>query len=235
MRSTAQTIFTRAVVCLLGFAFHIASSIADEPCTVSIVVLDKTSRSPMSSVEVALRYRPPGRSVFYTGREQDQESIGKGLTGQTGTIFWDGLSPGRDYYVVARAPGFDSTFLSVKCGNESAHPTEIVLDRPIDVSLIQLIADPSPWHDRFVRVIGFLEVEFEGTALYVNKEDWEVGDSKNGIWVDFSLSDLGKYKSLGRHVVIMEGVLDATSYGHMGMFSGSLTKITRCERWRWAR
>ncbi len=101
----------------------------------------------------------------------------------------------------------------------------------MDVSLIQLIADPSHWDNRVVRVIGFLEIEFEGNALYVNQEDWKASISKNGIWVDLSLSDMGKYMSLSRHYVIMEGTFDATSYGHMGLFSGSLTKITRCERW----
>jgi hypothetical protein len=189
----------------------------------------------MSGAEVALRYRTAGQGVFYTGRDQQPGTLRTDITGPKGTIVWDGLSPSLDYYVVARASGFESAFLSVKCQDGSTNPTEILLDRPIDVSLIQLIANPSPWHDRFVRVIGFLEVEFEGTALYVNKEDWKAGNSKNGIWVDFSLSDLGKYKRLGQHFVIMEGVFDATSYGHMGLFSGSLMKITRCERWNWAR
>jgi hypothetical protein len=158
--------------------------------------------------------------------------LAKALSDRAGSVLFQELEAGPDYYVVARSPGFSDNFLLVKCQNPPGPPTEIGLNRPIDVSLVQLIANPAAWHDHVVRIIGYLDLEFEGTALYLHKDDCTHGVSKNAIWVDFSLAELAQYDALHRRYVIIEGVFDATSYGHMSLFSGTLTKITRCERWR---
>jgi hypothetical protein len=53
----------------------------------------------------------------------------------------------------------------------------------VHVSLIHLIANPEAFDGKPVSVMGFFRYEFEGTALYVHREDYEHALSKNGIWV----------------------------------------------------
>jgi len=199
-------------------------------CAVAARFLDTVDHLPIPGVEVALRYRPVGESVFNTGR--DQKSLATRFSDAEGIARFGDLQPDLDYYVVSFFPAFTTTFRSVACQAVGSNPESIELKRPLDVSLIQLIANPSTWHDRPVRVIGFLRVEFEGNALYLHEEDLKRHISKNAIWVGLTLGQMSKYSARSGHYVIMEGVFDATSNGHMGLFSGTLKQVTRCDLWR---
>ncbi|RII28371.1 MAG: hypothetical protein CXR31_00295 [Geobacter sp.] len=96
-----------------------------------------------------------------------------------------------------------------------------------------------------------MALEFEGDAIYLSASDAERHITKNGIWVDVNYPKLGipetkpsdpeqlkkvmvKVKSLesmnGKYVVI-EGVFDMNSHGHLGLYSGSLN-VERMPRLR---
>ena len=55
---------------------------------------------------------------------------------------------------------------------------------PISVSAIQLISTPEKYDGKVIRVIGYLNLEFEGTALYCYKSDFENRIYKNSIWLE---------------------------------------------------
>jgi len=111
----------------------------------------------------------------------------------------------------------------LRCGGESAdHRCSVY-----DVSLYELLANPATFHAKRVRVIGFAHFEFEGNGLYAHREDWERGVTRNGLW----LSPPSGSDSLSNHYVLVEGRFDATSRGHMGMWSGTLDSVTRLQRW----
>jgi hypothetical protein len=211
----------------LVMALLLAAIAAETPCTVSVVVVDDTNK-PVIGAEVALRSRKGGESVFNTGR--NQPSIAARITDRSGAVSFNDLVAGPDYYVVARFPALGQAFTTVKCSEPPSEPTRITLHERMDVSLVQLIANPAAWHDRYVRVIGFLNLEFEGDALYLHEDDWKHVVSRNAIWVDMHTATAACTAERG--YVIMEGVFDGTSYGHMGLFSGTLTKIDRCVPWR---
>ena len=59
-----------------------------------------------------------------------------------------------------------------------------VAAEPLDVSLVQLIANPKDYHGKIVRAIGFVRLEFEGNAIYLHQEDYKHGITKNGLWID---------------------------------------------------
>jgi hypothetical protein len=101
-----------------------------------------------------------------------------------------------------------------------------------DVSLIQLIAQPEKFDGKPVRLIGFLRIEFEGNAVYLHREDFDHGISQNGVWIDIP-SDMTdrQRREVNMRYVICAGVFSATNRGHMGMFSGALTKVRRLEFW----
>ena len=205
----------------------LAAMAAEMPCTVSVVVVEDTNK-PLPGAEVALRSRTSGESGFNTGR--NQPSIATRFTDGSGAASFKNLVAGPDYYVVVRFPALGNAFTTVKCSEAPGEATRIELHQRESVSLLQLIANPAAWHDRHVRVIGFLNLEFEGDALYLHKDDWKHEVSKNAIWVDLRTATAACKAKRG--YVIMEGVFDGTSYGHMGLFSGTLTKIDRCDPWR---
>jgi len=104
-----------------------------------------------------------------------------------------------------------------------------------NVTLVQLIANPEKFDGKLVSVIGFLRLEFEGNVLYLHREDYDHAILGDGIWVDVT-PEMTKHKeSLQMHYVLLVGIFDSKDRGHMGMWSGSLTKIQRAEAWVAAR
>ena len=93
-------------------------------------------------------------------------------------------------------------------------------------SLIQLIATPSKYHQKQVRVDGFLRVGFEGNALYLHKEDAQFGMTANAVWVEVS-DEMCADAFDNKHVYI-EGVFNAKNRGHRAVFSGAIEDVSRC-------
>lgn len=101
-----------------------------------------------------------------------------------------------------------------------------------DISMVQLLATPERFHNKRVRVIGFLGLEFEGNALYLHEDDLKNRISRNAIWFDIPRSWEKHPPALSDHYVLVEGTFDSKSLGHMGAFSGTITSVTRAEIWR---
>jgi hypothetical protein len=102
-----------------------------------------------------------------------------------------------------------------------------------EVSLITLIANPKQFDGHKVRVIGYLNLEFEGNCIYVHKDDFDQSISKNALWVamDRDSIRLPPIKRCVKHNVLMEGTFDANNQGHMAAYSGTIKRITRLEVW----
>ncbi len=98
----------------------------------------------------------------------------------------------------------------------------------ISVSLMTLIANPERYVGKMVRVIGFVQLEFEGNAIYLHEEDFRRAITDNALWLDvpqgFHGYEAGSY-------AIVEGTFTTKSHGHMGMFSGEIANVTRLEPW----
>jgi hypothetical protein len=102
---------------------------------------------------------------------------------------------------------------------------------PLDVSLVQLIANPKNFHSKVVRVMGFVRLEFEGNAIYLHQDDYKHGIGKNGLWIDVT-DDIRKKKAdFDQKYVLLEGTFSAKETGHMGLWSGSIQKISRFQVW----
>lgn len=102
-----------------------------------------------------------------------------------------------------------------------------------EVSLIQLIATPERYHGKFVQVVGYMNLEFEGSAIYLHKEDFDQRLSRNGLWVEFSeaIRKQKILKNYSKQYVIIIGTFDMESKGHLGLFSGEITNIWRLDTW----
>src|SRR5262245_37970159 len=63
--------------------------------------------------------------------------------------------------------------------------TSVFSDRcTYGVSIVELISRPELFHGKNVRVIGYVRLEFEGNAIYLSKESYDAGISRNGLWLD---------------------------------------------------
>lgn len=105
----------------------------------------------------------------------------------------------------------------------------LVAAEPVEVSLVELIANPKDYDGKMVRVIGFVRLEFEGNSIYLHQDDYKHDITKNGLWID-ATDDMRKRQArFDQKYVLIEGTFDAKMKGHMGLWSGSIVKITRCE------
>jgi hypothetical protein len=100
-----------------------------------------------------------------------------------------------------------------------------------DVSIIQLVANPQLYDGKRIRIIGFLHLEFEGNVIYLHREDFEFGLTKNGLWIDTPRDmNRNQIKAVNDHYVICTGTFAANMHGHMDLNSGEMTHITRLEQ-----
>jgi len=104
-------------------------------------------------------------------------------------------------------------------------------EEPVNVTLVQLIANPEKFDGKLIRVIGFLRLEFEGNVLYLHREDYENAILGDGIWVDVTPETTKQSKTLNMNYVLLEGIFSSNNPGHMGMWSGAIQKIRRAELW----
>jgi hypothetical protein len=107
----------------------------------------------------------------------------------------------------------------------------VAADQPIDVSMIQLIADPQKFDGQIIRVIGFLHLEFEGSAVYFHREDFERSMLQNGIWIELTESQQKSSVKLNNGYVLVEGRFSASEKGHFGIWPGSLQRISKLSNW----
>ncbi|MEO8803474.1 MAG: hypothetical protein ABI304_06660 [Rudaea sp.] len=98
------------------------------------------------------------------------------------------------------------------------------------VSLIQLIANPDRYEGKLVQVTGFVVLEFEGNAIYLHREDFENSLPANGLWLNAAKCN-GRGKSFTKGYAIVAGKFTGTRHGHMGLWSGEIYDVQRCDAW----
>ena len=98
------------------------------------------------------------------------------------------------------------------------------------VSMITLIAAPEKYHDKGVHVIGYLNLEFEGNAIFLDELDFENSNTKNAIWLSFSRkADMKEIMKLNGKYVMIQGVFNKDYKGHMSLFAGSIDEIIQVD------
>jgi len=95
--------------------------------------------------------------------------------------------------------------------------------------MLELISVPERFKDRWVRVMGFVVIEFEGNAIYLHAEDFEHSMTRNALWIDVRDAQLAHYKSPG--YAIVEGQFQANVHGHLELFSGAISHVQRLIPW----
>ena len=104
-----------------------------------------------------------------------------------------------------------------------------------NTSLIKLISNPENFHGKRIRVTGYLNLEFEGDAIYFNNIDYENGIYENAVWVNFAdkididnkLNPSHNLKNFNHKYVSIEGTFNKNANGHMALFAGQIDNIDR--------
>jgi hypothetical protein len=80
--------------------------------------------------------------------------------------------------------------------------------------------------------IHFLDLKFEGSAIYLHREDFQQALTKNALWVEVPRDmTRDQIEVVNDKYVICTGTFVASMHGHMGMTSGEMANVTRLEVW----
>ncbi len=95
-----------------------------------------------------------------------------------------------------------------------------------NISIIQLLSNPDKYHGQRIALTGYTTFEFEGSSVYLSKESFEYGITKNAIWLDFNkVTD--SYPECNGTICSVFGVFNKNNFGHLGLWSGGITDINR--------
>jgi hypothetical protein len=121
--------------------------------------------------------------------------------------------------------------VSTQINGQDATPSTRCGKNPIDISLIALIASPQQFDKCFVRVMGVINVGFEGDAIFLHEEDYKYGLMKNSLRLHLSDVQIEKFKKYSGSHVILEGVFYGIGPDSRESTSGAIANITRLDSW----
>lgn len=97
----------------------------------------------------------------------------------------------------------------------------------ISVSIVNLLATPEKFHGKMIKVIGFVHIEFECSAVFLHADDFKFKIFKNALEIGVPVWASKSPKKYNNRYALIEGIFDSANTGHMGLFAGSIREITR--------
>ena len=129
------------------------------------------------------------------------------------------------------------TFISNESFSQNREQIDSLKEKVLgfhNVSMISLLSNPLKYHGKRIQIEGYLHLRFEDAALYLSKRDGDFLIGENAYWVSFtkkvkkdilnkdSTVDLSYYDS---KYVVIRGIFNYNSSGHLGSFAGALESI----------
>ncbi len=102
-------------------------------------------------------------------------------------------------------------------------------------ALQELISRPEIFDGLPVQLLGYATLEADGTALFISRESYEHGFTRDAVWLVVPDSLRADITATVPGYVIVEGTFQADSSGHEGLFSGGIDQIRRIDTWRFGR
>lgn len=107
----------------------------------------------------------------------------------------------------------------------AASPAPVIAppEKVLRIPLVALLADPERFDGKLVTVDGFLNLKYEGDAIYQSRSDFDEMLTGNALWVDGPKFDEPRARrDLSGRNVSVTGRFDAEMHGHFGMYAGGL-------------
>jgi hypothetical protein len=93
------------------------------------------------------------------------------------------------------------------------------------VSLVALLSSPESYSGKRVRTAGVMRVGFEHSALYLTKEQAELGIIANSVWLNLGAYSEDGEELSGRYVEVV-GIFDPGDKGHLRGWTASTGDIS---------
>ena len=97
----------------------------------------------------------------------------------------------------------------------------------VHASVLALVTSPREFDRKQVRVVGYVVSQLEVWAVFNCEVDCRSGVTNNAVWLETYGTS---YERVNQTYAIVEGTFDASSHGHLGMWSGTIRNITRLEQ-----
>jgi hypothetical protein len=94
-----------------------------------------------------------------------------------------------------------------------------------ELTVSEVIAAPQKFQRTRLRVKGVCRIEFEGTALYTNREAMNDRTSAEAIWLTVGWPVPSDVQGLDGKEVSIEGTFDLGKKGHDAAYVGSLVDV----------
>ena len=113
--------------------------------------------------------------------------------------------------------------LAVTQISATAAPAAASREEAVRVPLVALLANPERFDGKFVTVEGFLNLEYEGDAIYQSRSDFDEMLTGNALWIDGPKHEEPRARhAVSGHYVSLTGMFDAEMHGHFDMYAGGL-------------
>ena len=125
------------------------------------------------------------------------------------------------------APQHSAGTPEIHIGKLTKYPNE-----EFNASIVQILSHRDRYHGKRVQIEGYLLVRFEGTSIYLSKEDAVYGMTRNGFWVSFDkravpYDGIAGPVQFHRKYVLIEGTFDKDNMGHMSLWQGAIENVDR--------
>ncbi|EDU0975254.1 hypothetical protein DBN05_001728 [Salmonella enterica subsp. enterica serovar Anderlecht] len=96
-----------------------------------------------------------------------------------------------------------------------------------DISFTDLLQHPDHYHQKKIRLRGYVILGFEHAAIYANKDATQ---RENGFWLGNFVTNIPlDLQKDGGYEVLIEGTFNKDGHGHMGLSAGEITDISHYE------
>ena len=99
----------------------------------------------------------------------------------------------------------------------------------VDAASMFFVTNPEKFDGKTIYIKGFLNLSFEGNALYLSDKDFDFKIFKNAIYLWLSNEDSFNLREQCNHKYVSIIGIFKVDKGHFGMFSGSIKNIKRID------
>ncbi len=114
----------------------------------------------------------------------------------------------------------------------TAVPLTTHAQEPMNVSVVQLLANPEKYDGKLISVRAFLTFGHHVDLVYLGQQDYLHGISENALWVERTDQMAKEEDNLDQAYVVIVGVFSAKPKRfRLESWVGGITKISKCVVW----
>lgn len=97
-----------------------------------------------------------------------------------------------------------------------------------NTDFVDLLKTPEKYDGKVVSITGYVTIEFEGNALYIDSKSQKFASYEKGVWLEIAKTPF-EIKKYNGSKVLVKGIFKLSNKGHMGLWRGALEKVSKVE------